>query len=446
MKEIQLKTRREFLRASMVGSAVTWTVPAFLSQTFSQLHAENDKSTQATTGKDGTILVVMQLAGGNDGLNTIVPVTNDFYYKARPVLGIKATTALKLNDEFGLHPALGALKEIYDAGEASIIHGVGYPNPNRSHFRSTEIWHTASDANKSERHGWLGRYFDATCNGSEPTIGVAVSKQTPQAFSGPRPLGVSLESPENYRFASSDTPEEGETASMTEVFKKLNEPMRMDAEPEINPGSTVDMLNGKISTDLSPLDFLERTSMDAQVSSERILAITKGAQNLASYPASQLANSLKLVARMIGGGLPTRVYYVSQGGYDTHTNQLLAHDRLLREFSTSVKAFLEDIKAQGNADRVVVLSFSEFGRRIAENANRGTDHGAAAPMFLFGSKVKPGLSGRFPSLAPADLLNGDPRFTTDFRSVYATVLEKWLRTDSSKVLGRKFSGVDLLRA
>src|SRR5436190_6297416 len=164
MKELYLKTRREFLRTTMLGGALTWTIPSFLSQTFSALHAEADgKSTQPATGKDSSILVVIQMAGGNDGLNTIVPISNDYYYKARPSLGIKKDAALKLTDDIGLHPALSALKDIYDAGQLSIIHGVGYPNPNRSHFRSTEIWQTASDFKKVEHYGWLGRYFDNAC-------------------------------------------------------------------------------------------------------------------------------------------------------------------------------------------------------------------------------------------------------------------------------------------
>ncbi|MBI4658326.1 MAG: DUF1501 domain-containing protein [Verrucomicrobia bacterium] len=437
-----LKTRREFLRTSLLGGAFTWTVPSFISSTFSALQADADgRATQITTGRDGRILVVLQMAGGNDGLNTVVPFTNDHYFHARPNLRIAADTALKLNDEFGFHPALAGFKELFDAGELSVIQGVGYPNPNRSHFRSTEIWQTASDSNKFEKHGWLGRYFDNACAGADPTVGVNVGRQMPQAFASSKPLGVSLDNPENYRFASLDQPEPGETASEEPFFRKLNRPaplMEMEGRNDGTSGGTIGALGGQTKFAASPLDYLERVALDAQISSDKILAISKKAANQAAYPASPLANSLKLVARLIGGGLPTRVFYVSQGGYDTHTNQAGTHERLLKDLGDSLKSFVQDVRAQGNFERVLIMTFSEFGRRVAQNANGGTDHGAAAPMFVLGEKVKAGLAGQPPSLAPEDLFNGDLKFTVDFRCVYAGVLERWLRTASAPVLGRKF--------
>jgi uncharacterized protein (DUF1501 family) len=440
MKELYLKTRREFLRTTMLGGALTWTIPSFLSQTFSALQAEAErKSTQPATGKDSSILVVIQMAGGNDGLNTIVPISNDYYYKARPSLGIKKDAALKLTDDIGFHPALSALKDIYDAGHLSIIHGVGYPNPNRSHFRSTEIWQTASDSNKVEHYGWLGRYFDNACKGADPGVGIAIGGQTPQAFSSSKPIGISLQNPRSYRYASDlEKSENGKG-----MFTRLNEP-EMHEDSDANTGESIGMLPGAVKTKMSPLDYLERTALDAEVSSERIRGITEKTKNQATYPPSRLANSLSLVGRLIAGGMPTRVYYVSQGGFDTHTNQSGTHERLLAEFASAVKAFSDDLKAQGNGDRVLLMTFSEFGRRLAQNANGGTDHGAAAPMFVIGPKVKPGFVGRFPSLAPSDLFNGDPRFTTDFRAVYAGVLEDWLKTDSAPVLGRRFAPVSCL--
>jgi uncharacterized protein (DUF1501 family) len=205
-----------------------------------------------------------------------------------------------------------------------------------------------------------------------------------------------------------------------------------------NSGSTVAALGGAVSHSGSPLDFLERTALDAQVSSDTIRAIARRSENQATYPTSPLGNSLKLVAKLIGGGLKTRVFYVSQGGYDTHTNQTGTQDRLLKDLGDSVHAFMADVKAQGNLGRVLLMSFSEFGRRVAENANGGTDHGAAAPMFIIGDKVKAGLLGRYPSLAPADLFQGDLKYNVDFRSVYATVLERWLKTRSEPVLGKSF--------
>ncbi len=437
--EFTLKTRRNFLKSAALGGAFTWTVPSFLAHTFSQLQADAAGKAGVVTGKEGTILVILQMAGGNDGLNTVVPFTNDHYQKARPRLGFSGKSALKLNDELGLHPGLGGLKALYDAGQLSVVQGVGYPNPNRSHFRSTDIWQTASDANQFSRHGWLGRYFDNACKGSDPTVGVSIGRQKPLAFAAKHPLGVSLENPQNYRFISTDKPDQDEMATMEETFRKLN-----TGDGESNSGDTIGTVAGTMMHEGSSLDYLERTALDAQVSSEKIREASGKVQNLATYPTSQLANSLKLVARLIGGSMPTRIYYVSQGGYDTHSNQLAAHDRLLKDLGDSVKAFMDDIQAQGNRERVLLMTFSEFGRRVKENGSSGTDHGAASVMFVAGNKVKAGLQGKYPSLAPADLFNGDLKYTTDFRSVYAGILEQWLRTESAPVLGRKFNPLALV--
>ena len=438
--QLSLKTRREFLRSTALGSAVTWTIPTFLAHTFSALQADAaDKATQITTGRDGTILVVLQMAGGNDGLNTLVPYSNDHYARARSRLRIGAKEVLKINDAIGLHPELSGFKSLYDEGHLCAVQGIGYPNPNRSHFRSTEIWHTASDSKKNEQYGWIGRYFDNSCSGCDPTIGINIGRQMPQAFAAKRPTGISLQSPENYRFVINDPP--GQADVTEQSYRKLN---AVDGQAEmaeasaLNSGASIDSVSGPTIHRGSVLDFIERTALDAQLSSDQIRAIGSKVSNKANYPNGQLSNSLKLVARLIGGGLPTRIYYVSQGGYDTHSNQLGAQNRLLSELGDSLKGFLEDIKAQGNLDRVLVMTFSEFGRRVQENASGGTDHGAASVMFLAGAKLKAGIAGQYPSLAPSDLVNGDLKFTTDFRSVYATVLENWLKTSPVPILGRQF--------
>jgi uncharacterized protein (DUF1501 family) len=436
--EITLQTRREFLRRTVLTSALSWTVPTFLANTFSSLQAEAaDKATQIATGKDSTILVVLQMAGGNDGINTVVPHANDFYYKSRPRIGIKAEQVLKLNDELGLNPGLTGFKELYDTGHLAVIQGVGYPNPNRSHFRSTEIWQTAADSNKFEKYGWLGRYFDNTCSGCDPTIGVNIGNQMPQAFTAKNPKGVSVNNPGNYRFINSEGGADGEM--MEHSFRELNE-----QSADANSGGSIAAIDGTPQRTGSVMDFLERTALDAQVSSDEIRAISARIENKATYPGSQLGNSLKLVAKLIGGGLPTRVFYVSQGGYDTHTNQVNTHQRLLQDLGDSVKSFFDDMKAQGNMQRVMLMTFSEFGRRVSDNANGGTDHGAAAPMFVVGEKVKAGLLGQYPSLAPGDLFEGDIKYTVDFRSVYAAVLENWLKTRSEPILGRKFQPLQLI--
>jgi uncharacterized protein (DUF1501 family) len=350
-----------------------------------------------------------------------------------------------LNDEVGLHGALNGFKELYDGGELSVIQGVGYPNPNRSHFRSTENWQTASDSEKIEKYGWLGRYFDNACAGADPTVGVTIGSQLPEAFFAKTPKGICFNNPQNYRFMAS--------GDATESYKKLNE-LEMSSPlpdggptmaPEENSGGSIAMLPaGMPMTGGRAVDFISRTALDAQVSSDEVRNIAARVQNQAVYPNSPLANSLKLVAKLIGGGLPTRVYYVSQGGYDTHTNQLGTQQRLLQDLGDSTKAFVDDLKAQGNLQRVLEMTFSEFGRRVSENANGGTDHGAAAPIFVVGNKVKAGLLGRYPSLAPQDLYQGDIKYNVDFRNVYASVLENWLKTKSAPILGKQFEPLPLV--
>jgi uncharacterized protein (DUF1501 family) len=226
-------------------------------------------------------------------------------------------------------------------------------------------------------------------------------------------------------------------------FRQLNESGGGD-EAALAPadGASVGAIAGKTKSDMSTLDFLQRTALDAQLSSDKILEISRKYKSTVIYPPGQLSASLNVIARMIAGGLGTRVYYASQGGFDTHAGQVNAHERLMGDFNDAVTAFVADLKQQGNFDRVLLMTFSEFGRRVAENANGGTDHGAAAPMFVLGGKVKPGLFGKYPSLT--DLDRGDLKFNTDFRSVYGTVLDQWLRAPSQVVLGRKFSALPIV--
>jgi uncharacterized protein (DUF1501 family) len=444
--EISLQTRRQFLRSTVLGSALSWTIPAFLADTFSALHAgAADSATQIATGKDSTILVVLQMAGGNDGINTVVPYSSDYYRQARPRIGFTGDQVLKISDDIGLHPALTGFKELYDAGQLSVIQGVGYPNPNRSHFRSTEIWQTASDADQIEKYGWLGRYFDNACQGADPAVGVTIGNQLPEAFFARKPMGIVFNNPQNYRFLSGDHPHMGEPDMTEESYLKLNELESSSPLPDDNSGGSIASLPaGMPMTGGRAVDFITRTALDAQVSSDEVRAIAAKVKNQTQYPASPLGNSLALVSKLIGGGLPTRVYYVSQGGYDTHTNQAATQQRLLKDLGDSMKSFVTDLQAQGNMQRVVVMTFSEFGRRVAENASGGTDHGAAAPMFVVGNRVRAGLLGRYPSLAPQDLYQGDIRYNVDFRSIYAGVLEDWLKTKSAPILGRQFDSLPVV--
>ena len=427
-----LHTRRHFLRTSFLGGAMAWSVPVFLERTFFSLDALAAETT-VSTGRDAPILIVLQLAGGNDGLNTLVPFADDAYHRARPSLAIKHP--LKINDAVGLHPRLTGLRGLYDDGHLAIVQGVGYPNPNRSHFRSAEIWQTASDADKTESHGWIGRYFDACCKGDDPCIGVSIGSMTPQAFSAAEPKGISFSRPEQFRFASERS---ADPAAAEDFFRQMNL-----HGTDSNDGGSIDMLLGPSGGQGDNLDFLRRTAMDARMSSDKVLAITRKSQSPVSYPPGNLANSLNLVARLIAGGLPTRVYYVGQGGYDTHSNQSGSHERLLGEMDAALATFAADLRAQGNFQRVLLMTFSEFGRRVAENGSGGTDHGAAAPLFVMGGAVTPGLYGEAPSLT--NLHDGDLIHNVDFRSVYASVLKKWLDVPVEPVLGKSFPMLEFVQ-
>ncbi|HEV2094907.1 MAG TPA: DUF1501 domain-containing protein [Chthoniobacterales bacterium] len=439
--EPTLHTRRRFLRTSALGAAAAWTLPVFLEKTFFALDAMAAGAvTQSVTGKDGTILVVLQMAGGNDGLNMVVPYADDIYYRSRPKLGLPADKILKLDSYAGLNGRLSGLKTLFDEGHLAIVQGVGYPNPNRSHFRSTEIWQTASDAERAESEGWLGKYFDSCCAGADPTVGVAIGEQMPQAFVAKNPTGVTFSKPEQFRWQSSGKAA-GAITSEEAFFRQLNG-MDEESSAAANDGGSIGAIAGRPTGAQSAVDFLQRTALDAQLSSDKILAIARKYKSPVPYPPGPLPASLSMIARMIAGGLPTRVYYASQGGFDTHAGELNAHDRLMGQLNDAISAFVADLKQQGNFDRVVLMTFSEFGRRVAENANGGTDHGAAAPMFVLGGAVKPGLFGKHPSLS--DLDHGDLKFNTDFRSVYGTVLDNWLKAPSQTVLGGKFPALPLI--
>lgn len=428
------------MRSAVLGASATWTLPSFIDRTFAELSDDaRDKSVQFASGKDDTILVVLQMAGGNDGLNTLVPYNDDAYYKARPRLGKKEKDLIKLQDGLGLNGSMPFLGSLYKEGNLGVIQGVGYPNPNRSHFVSTSIWETADTLNRSNT-GWLGRYFDNACEGSDPTIGISFNKSTPESFGALKNPGVSLSSPELYRWIHGG----GEKAQAQEFFSELNQPEFADDSPV--DGGSIDMpAGGKVGTVAgeSNLDFLERVALDAQVSSKEILEVAAKHKTNVQYDGTPIARNLNLVSRMISGGMATRVYYVSHGGFDTHTGQLNSHDRLLGQLDSALKSFFTDLKQQGNDKRVVLMTFSEFGRRVSENASAGTDHGKASCMFVAGGDVNGGLYGKYPSLT--DLSQGDLVHTVDFRSVYADVLGGWLKAPGiERILQGKYKGLGLV--
>ena len=433
-----MKTRSDFLRSTVLGASATWTVPMFVERTFGQLHeGARDLAVQPVTGKDDTILIVLQLAGGNDGLNTLVPFADDAYHKARPRLAKKEKEIIKLSDHVGLNAALPFLGSLFKEGDLGIVQGVGYPNPNRSHFVSTSIWETADTTNHSNS-GWLGRYFDNACPGADPTVGISFNKTQPESFGALKNPGVCLNSPELYRWIHSG----GDKDQAEQFFADLNKPntgVDHDEDEPTDGGSIAMAAGGKVGgiTGEGNLAFLERVALDARVSSKTILELAAKHRTTVRYDGTPLARNLNLVARMIAGGMPTRVYYVSHGGFDTHNQQINSHDRLLGQLDSGLKSFFADLKQQGNDKRVVLMTFSEFGRRVSENASAGTDHGKASCLFLAGAGIKGGLLGTHPSLT--DLSEGDIKHTVDFRSVYGTLLGDWLKAPNLKpILGANY--------
>src|SRR5688500_4039139 len=406
-------SRRTFLNRGAALISAAGTVPLFLDRSGRVLAADFAANPQGA-GRPDRVLVIVQLAGGNDGLNTVVPYANDDYYKARPRLGVRKDRALRLNDEFGLHPAAAGFKELYDNGQLAILHAVGYPNPNRSHFRSTDIWATA-EPEKVAQTGWLGKYFDACCSGADPGPGkdneaakkdadpgaaVALVNEPPLALVGKQYIPLAFRSPQALTFQGA-----GASASLKDAFEKLN-----DVDPD---DEQMTQARPKADTDEQE-DFLQRTSLNARVYADQIKATAARVQNKAKYPnGNRLAADLKLVAQMIAAGLPTRVYYVTLGGFDTHSNQPFRHQQLLSTLTNALSAFTKDLQAMGHLDRTMVMTFSEFGRRVAENGSNGTDHGEAAPLLILGGQVKPGFHGTGADLAPAKLRRGDVPYPTD---------------------------------
>jgi uncharacterized protein (DUF1501 family) len=386
--------RRTLLTRSALIS-LSPLAPAFLSRAFADQAAE----------RDGRILVVVQLDGGNDGLNTVIPFADENYARFRPELRIPVAKVLKINDEVGLHPSLKPAAQLVEDGRMTIIQGVGYPNPNRSHFRSMAIWHTAQpDADDKGEYGWLGRAIDSHKSGPRAAAdAVFVGDQpVPQALLGRRATAVSLNSQGDLQLAASVVP------------------------AALSPDERSEELGA----------YVERVVDRSFLTARQLAELSAPGSLHAGYPSSNLARQLSLASLLIKTGAGARVYYVSQPGYDTHAGQLATHPRLLEEFSSSVKAFLDDLVAARLADRVLLLAFSEFGRRVEENAGAGTDHGAAGPVFLAGPAAVGGVVGQHPSLA--DLDDGDLKMGLDFRGIYASLLDDWLRIPAKPVIADDF--------
>ena len=366
--------------------------------------ASQDQSSSVTD----RILVVIQLSGGNDGLNTIVPYRDELYAKARPKLGIPSSDVIKLTEELGLHPSLRAIENQFSENRFSIIQGVGYPSPNRSHFESMDIWHSCHPKKDRSQSGWLGRWItEQTAHPTSDSTAIHVgSESLPLAC---QERGVQVPS----------------LASLEQM--RLKAKLDSMQDKQARPGAES---NSKDSGSL--LDFLSTSTVAALEVSERLDKILAQPDASGDFPKTALGEKLRAVSRLILSGLKTRIYYVTLDGFDTHANQPDVHASLLKQWSEALAAFLSRLKQTGQQDRVLVMTFSEFGRRVSENASLGTDHGAAAPMFLAGPKLPKIIHGPMPDLS--DLEDGDLRFKIDFRSVYASVLEHWMMTDSRKAL------------
>jgi len=405
-------TRREFLRLSRQGLgllAFSQYAPEFL--------VRSTLAGEPAPEKDRSILVLVQLAGGNDGLNTVVPFADDHYYRLRPSLGIPAKDVLKLSDSHGFHPACRPLHRLFQDGQLSIAQNVGYPNPNRSHFRSSEIWETGSNSNEYLATGWLGRYLDNECTG-------APTGQDPQAVHITNGLPQTL-------LAANDHATFG--VSGNALGRRQNAESGKLLEKLASDGS---------DSENSPANFLKHTLMDSLVTEKRVQRVLSNYRPESDYPNGAFASSLRNVAALIASGFSTRIYFVSLSGFDTHSNQANPHQNLLRTLSEGLAAFQQDLKSRRLDDQVMTMTFSEFGRRPNENESRGTDHGTSAPLFVLGSKVKGGFHGSPPSL---DLQrNRDLTHSTDFRQVYATVLEHWLQSPAKSVLDSPMIKLDFV--
>ncbi|MES2429965.1 MAG: DUF1501 domain-containing protein [Bacteroidota bacterium] len=387
--------RREFIQLGSLATA-SLMMPKFLSAL--------QKPMMVPQGNK--VVVVLQFSGGNDGLNTIIPVRNDIYYKERPKLGIAATDALRLTDEAGLNPALVSIKELFDAGSVGILNNVGYPNPDRSHFRSMDIWHSASNSNEYINTGWVGRYLDAQCKGCDkPTQALEVDDTLSLALKGENNKGLAVKDPRRLYSSSNE-----------KFFKDISASHHTSEE-------TADYLYKTMSETLSSADYIFQQS--------------KLHPTNQVYPSTELGKNLKTIASLIFSDINTKVYYVSLGSFDTHVNQNDKQKRLFTEFNDAVKAFTTDLKNNNRFDDVLMMTFSEFGRRVSQNGSGGTDHGTANNMFFISGGLKQkGILNEMPDLA--DLNDGDLKYKVDFKNVYATVLNKWLGADDKNILGKQY--------
>ena len=420
---MKLLTRRAFLQRGATLVAAGMAVPSFIAETARIIDGGGQLASPAhAAGRK--VLILVQFAGGNDGLNTVVPHADPAYYAARSSIAIQPSQVLHLNGSVGLHPSMTRLRSRYDRGQVAVVQGVSYPNPNRSHFRGTDIWESAVP-DRLEPKGWVGRYLEA-CGCQRPdhleamTVG---SSQSAGSFWTEMALVPAVASISNFRYTSVNAgTSSGATAQRNHEIQTLRNGLaQADGHPE------GELLRQSILTALTDADVLQ--------------AAAQGQTTVGTYPSNNFGQSLQLISKLVAADVGTSVFYLSLGSFDTHSNQLVQQGNLLSTFDQAVDAFMTDMEAKGRAQDVALMTFSEFGRRLAQNGSAGTDHGGAAPMFVIGGGVKGGLHGQYPSLT--DLTSGDLKMKVDFRSVYASVLQDWLSVAPEPILGGSFAPLDL---
>lgn len=393
--------RRNFLKNTGLAST-SLVVPQFLSGYTNQGFTNNGRN-----------LVIIQWSGGNDGLNTIVPFHNDLYYRNRPSLAIQKNEVIKITDELGFNPIMSDFKKLYDDGLVSIINNVGYPNPSRSHFRSMDIWHTASDSNKYWQTGWLGRYLDEVSPSDyQSHTGLQLDDSLVLALRGNKNSGFAVSELNRLRMIINNN-----------FLKKIAHHHEHEHEENVA--------------------YLYKTLIDTQSSADYLTKKSNAYKTRLIYPKTGIGKDLKKISSLIISDANTKIYYINIGGFDTHASQKRQQSRLLREYSEAIAVFVKDLKENSKLDDTLIMTFSEFGRRVKENASKGTDHGTANNLYLIGGKLKkPGFFNEAPNLSTLD--NGDLIYSVDFRKIYASILEKWMNVDSKNVLTKKFQPLNLI--
>ncbi|MEM7163134.1 MAG: DUF1501 domain-containing protein, partial [Bacteroidota bacterium] len=390
-----------FIQKSALGAIGTSFLPQFLNGMDAYSFAENMKR-----------LVVIQLSGGNDGLNTIVPFENDNYYHMRPSIAISKGQVLRLNDVLGMHPSLEALHELYKEGFVSIVNSVGYPNPNRSHFRSMDIWQSGVGADTYSKTGWIGRYMDAYCE--HPHASIEIDSALSLSLYGEKFNGMALE-------------------NSARLKNLLNQPYFREL---IERSETMDL-------DEDNLGYLYKTLIQTNQSAEYIAEKHDVKNANVQFPSSKLGKDLNIVSQFIRSGLNSQVYYVSQNGYDTHVGQKRKQSKLLGDFAQSLRAFVHSLQKSKDFDNTLILVFSEFGRRLKQNGSGGTDHGKANNLFLIGKNIQnPGVYNKAPDLI--DLDDGDVQYTIDFRNVYADVIRDWFGKNEKEIIRKDFASLGII--